>query len=110
MEEMDLVACLFSACVNWTREAWIVSELMRKNGKQWSMLRILRERMVRMVRLHNRERAMNGERKPPQWWKFPHKSACILGDTWLSRSSFLSTWSLFLSPKELRITGFISQL
>jgi hypothetical protein len=47
---------------------------------------------------------------PQQWWKFPHKSACILGDTWLSRSTFLSTWSLFLSPKELRITGFISQL
>jgi hypothetical protein len=52
------------------------------------MARILkmarRERMVRMVRV-------------------PHKSACVLDDTWLSRSTFLSTWNLFLSPKELRI-------
>jgi len=51
----------------------------------------------------------NGEREPPQRWNFPHKCAWVLDDTWLSRSSFLSTWVFFLSPKELRIIGFISQ-
>jgi hypothetical protein len=51
MEEMALATFFFSAYVNWTREAWIMSELMRKNGKQWSMLRMLRVRMVRMVQI-----------------------------------------------------------
>jgi hypothetical protein len=61
----------------------------------------------------------NGERKllrkvtewfmnpPTKGVVFPHKSACILGDTWLFRSMLLSTWSLFLPSKELRITEFI---
>ena len=47
------------------------------------------------------------QRTPPNEHTFPHKSACVLGDTWLSKSKLLSTWSLFLSSKELRITGFI---
>jgi hypothetical protein len=74
--------------------------------------------MVRMVSLQNRERVAmvreNSSGRWPEWfvnpqqrWNFPHKSACVLGDTWLSRSMLLSTWSLFLSSKELRITGFI---
>jgi hypothetical protein len=58
MVEMALVVCLFSACVNWTRDGKNrESELVRKDGKQWSMLRMFRARMVRMVRLQNRERA-----------------------------------------------------
>jgi hypothetical protein len=70
------------------------------------MLRV--RKMVRMVAYQIMR--MDGERTPTMVEMPPHKSACILDDTWLSRSSFLSTWSLFLSPKELRITGFISQL
>jgi hypothetical protein len=67
--------------------ARIVSELVRKYGNN----------------------GQNGERKPPQQWNSPHKFEFVPDDTWLWTSSFLSTWSLFLSPKELRIIEFVSQ-
>jgi hypothetical protein len=54
------------------------------------------ERMVRMVKASHQN-----DGNPP------HKYPCILNDTFLSRSLFLSTGSLFLSPKELRIIGYV---
>jgi hypothetical protein len=57
--------------------ARILSELVRKYGKN----------------------SQKGERKIPQQLNSPHKYEFVLDDTWLWRSLFLSTWSLFLSPK-----------
>jgi hypothetical protein len=44
MEKMALVACLFSACVNWTRDGKNPEdELMRKDGKHRQRAIIVRE-------------------------------------------------------------------
>ena len=37
MEEMDLIAFLLGACVNWTRDGQNrENDPVRKNGKKWS--------------------------------------------------------------------------
>jgi hypothetical protein len=73
---VELDDYVLAQCVSeWVqRMANIRSELVRRDGK-------------------NGQNGQNGECEPPQQWKFPHKFACAHNDTWLSRSSFLSTWS-----------------
>jgi hypothetical protein len=75
-----------------------MSEFMRKNGKQWSMVKTLRARMVRMVPLQNCERARMVRENPHNGGN-SHINMHVSWVTLGSPGAHSSPLGVFSSPK-----------